>query len=156
MKNTRAVLTVAAAAVALIAAPLIAAPAQAAVTGEPEIVRVFKFRATFVSWQIKDIPAMECSDTHPFLVKDNLTGSRPGSYYKGVEIIDPENSVWMEMDPDQASYGGGVGQYVTGVKADAGDMGNANPFSSPAIEVWLTCTNNPHKYGYQVKDGVLR
>jgi hypothetical protein len=147
-----------AAAIAIGAAALGAAPAHAATSAASapdEIRRVLAFREEFTSWQVKDVPAFECPDSHPWLVSENKTGSRVGSYYKGIEVIDAHNSVWVEMDASKRSYGGGYGEFITGWHA-GGRFGNADPFISTAVEFWAYCTSNPDKFGYEPSDGVLR
>jgi len=130
-------------------------PASAAADDPPEIIRVLAFDGEVGPWGSSYVPAATCPFTHPWLVNQNLTGSRPGVYYKGVELIDAENSIYMLMWKSRHVADAFTG-YVTGVAAQGGTVNNANPFITASYEVWFSCTRVPEKYGFTADDGVLR
>jgi len=155
LASSRPVLAAVVAALAVGGVALGGPPAHAAADDPPEIIRVLAFDGEVGPWGSSYIPAATCPFTHPWLVNQNLTGSRPGIYFKGVEIIDPANSIYLTMWESRHVADAFTG-YVTGVRSPGGTINNANPFITASYEVWFSCTRAPEKYGFTSADGVRR
>lgn len=141
---------------AVLAAPVTAAavlgsaPAASAAT-EPvpgtDTVIVTKELRTLAGWESEKVPAYQCPNTHPYLIKENFA---PGgtTLIAGVEIDQGGASPWpigvsiTGWVPEIDGYDGKV--YSRGISAGAlaSSATNWDPFSYRSYRVKLHCTDS--------------